>query len=116
MSENQASTSKTKIASSSSSSPDRVFAPLNIPWHRRCETLTIVVWWLMPWVCLYLSIVFFRSDRWYFSWGILFYIIWMVAFRKSPKQGGLRQQWLRRLFWWKWFASEYKTFLFFSFD
>lgn len=93
---------------SSSSTTNRTWAPLNIPWHRRCETLTIVAWWLTPWFCLYLSIAFLRSDRWYLSWGMLLYIAWMIVFRKFPKEGGHRQQWLRRSFWWKWYTSEYK--------
>ena len=68
MSENQSSTNKPKNATSSSN--DQIFAPLNIPWHRRCETLTILVWWLLPWSCLGVSIkLVFVLIRWYVPMG-----------------------------------------------
>jgi hypothetical protein len=102
---------KDLLSNQPASSDHRIFAPLNIPWHRRCETLTILVWWLMPWACLYLTIVLLRSNSWYLTGSILLYILWMIVFRKYPKEGGHRQQWLRRLFWWKWFASSYRIFI-----
>lgn len=92
------------------STNNRFWAPLNIPLHRRCETLAIVLWWLLPWFCIYLTIAFLRSDRWYLCWGTLLYIGWMIVGRKYPKEGGCRQQWLRRSFWWKWYASMYQSF------
>ncbi len=104
-----------KPLNSTSSPSNRIFAPLNIPWYRRCQTLTILVWWLLPWSCLILTIVLLRSDRWYISGGTILYITWMIAFRKHPKEGGHRQQWLRRLFWWKWYAGSYEMFVFFFF-
>ena len=97
------------------SSDDRIFAPLNIPLRRRCQTLAIIVWWLLPWSCLLLTVVLLRSDRWYISVGMVLYITWMIAFRKYHKEGGHRQQWLRRSFWWKWYAGEYGIFMCTSF-
>ncbi|CAF1609588.1 unnamed protein product [Didymodactylos carnosus] len=88
-----------------SSSAYRTFAPLNTPWRRRRETLAILVWWVIPWFCLYLTIHFLRSDRWYLTGGILLYIAWMIVFRTHPKEGGHRQQWFRRLACWKWFTD-----------
>lgn len=88
-----------------SSSTNRIFAPLNIPWYRRCQTLTILVWWLLPWSCLLLTIVLLRSDSWFIFGGMILYITWMIVIRKYPKEGGHRQQWLRRLVWWKWYAG-----------
>jgi len=90
---------------STSSSDNRIFAPLNIPLYRRCQTLTIVVWWILPWFCLFLTITLLRSDSWLISGAMLLYLIWMVTLRKHPKQGGHRQQWLRRITWWKWYAG-----------
>ncbi len=105
-----------KPLNSTTSPSNRIFAPLNIPWHRRCQTLTLLVWWLLPWSCLILTIVLLRSDRWYISGGMILYIIWMITLRKYPKTGGHRQQWLRRLVWWKWYAGSYEIFIFVLFD
>lgn len=90
---------------STSASNDRIFAPLNIPLYRRCQTLTIAVWWTFPWFCLFLSIVLLRSDSWFVSGAMLLYIIWMATLRTHPKRGGHKQQWLRRSIWWKWYAG-----------
>lgn len=91
--------------STKSSSSHRIFAPLNIPLYRRCQTLSVVVWILMPWVSLYLAIRFLRSDSWYLTGSFLLYLLWMLVFRTYPKEGGHRQQWLRRFIWWKWFVG-----------
>jgi hypothetical protein len=84
----------------------RTFAPLNIPMYRRRQTLTILVWFLMPWTCLYLSLVLLRCHNWYIVSSFIIYLTWMVFFQKYPRQGGLKVQWLRRLDWWKWFAGK----------
>ncbi|CAF1490504.1 unnamed protein product [Rotaria sp. Silwood1] len=84
----------------------RVFAPLNTPMYRRRQTLTIFVGFIVPWFCLYISLQCLRSDNPYIFYCFLVYLSWMVLFRKHPRQGGLKQQWLRRLVWWKWFAGE----------
>ena len=103
--ENQSNESMPSRRTPASTIAHRIFAPLNTPWYRRCQTLTILVWWLLPWFCLYLTISCLRSDRWYFTVGIIVYITWMVLSRKYHTEGGLRQQWLRRLVWWRWFAG-----------
>ncbi|CAF4095352.1 unnamed protein product, partial [Rotaria sordida] len=88
-----------------SSLTSRTFAPLNTPLYRRRQTLTILVFWILPWFCLYVSLLLLRSNNWYLFFGFIAYLTWMVFFRKYPRQGGLKQQWLRRLVWWKWFAD-----------
>ncbi|CAF1190940.1 unnamed protein product [Rotaria sp. Silwood1] len=88
-----------------SSPTNRTFAPFNTPMYRRRQTLTILVSFLMPWFCLYLSLLLLRSKNWYLFFGFIAYLTWMVFFRKYPRQGGLKQLWLRRLVWWKWFAD-----------
>ncbi|CAF1417284.1 unnamed protein product [Adineta ricciae] len=94
-----------------SSSNDRIFAPLNIPWYRRFQTLTIVVWWLLPWFCLYLTIYFLFYCNCYSTAFMIVYITWMVKFRTFPKTGGHRQQWFRRCIWWKWFVDYFPIHL-----
>ncbi|CAF3093091.1 unnamed protein product [Rotaria sp. Silwood2] len=87
------------------SSITRIFAPLNIPWHRRRETLTVLFCFLLPWLSVYLTIRFLRADRWYIFGSFLFYLIWMAMIRTYPTKGGYRKQWFRRLFLWKWFVD-----------
>ncbi|CAF1137013.1 unnamed protein product [Rotaria sordida] len=106
--ETRASTEKLdtqSVVRPSPSSTNRTFAPLNTPLYRRRQTLTILVSWTMPWFCLYISLLLLRSNNWYVFLGFIAYLTWMVLFRKYPQQGGLRQQWFRRLAWWKWFAD-----------
>ncbi|CAF5066021.1 unnamed protein product, partial [Rotaria sp. Silwood1] len=59
--ENSATTATENLVSHSTSitptSINRTFAPLNTPLYRRRQTLTILVWLLMPWVCLYISLL-----------------------------------------------------------
>ncbi|CAF1099668.1 unnamed protein product [Adineta steineri] len=92
-------------------SVNRTFAPLNTPLYRRRQTLAILVWFLMPWTCLYISFVLLRSHNWYIVTAFITYITWMVFFQKYPRQGGLKQQWLRRLQCWKWFAEYFPIHL-----
>ncbi|CAF4022917.1 unnamed protein product [Adineta steineri] len=100
-----------EVNESKGSSNDRIFAPLNIPWYRRCQTLTLVIWWLSPWYCLYLTLHLLFFDRWYSTICILLYMAWMYLFRTFPKTGGHRQQWLRKLIWWKWFSDYFPIHL-----
>ena len=96
--------------------PTPIFAPLNIPLYRRRQTLTILVWCLTPWFCLYLSFVLLRCDNWYVVGAFLAYLTWMTFFQKYPREGGMKQQWFRRLQWWKWFAGKDKFHIFLSQD
>lgn len=91
-------------------SAQRTFAPLNIPLSRRRETLTILVWFLSPWFCLYLSLILLRCNNWYIVGAFVLYLTWMMFLQKYPREGGYRQQWLRRFVWWKWFASKQSIF------
>jgi hypothetical protein len=83
-----------------------IFAPLNIPLYRRRQTLVILVWFLIPWACLYASLILLRSHNWYVVGAFIAYLTWMVFFQKYPRQGGLKQQWFRRLQFWKWYAGK----------
>jgi len=89
---------------------NQIFAPLNTPLYRRRQTLTILVALLMPWIFLYISFLLLRCDNWYVVGTFIAYLTWMVFFQKYPREGGLKQQWLRRLVWWKWFAGKINYF------
>ncbi|UJR26404.1 hypothetical protein I4U23_007736 [Adineta vaga] len=90
---------------------NRTFAPLNIPLYRRRQTLTILVWFLLPWTCLCISLFLLRSRNWYVVGTFIVYLTWMGFFQKFPQEGGFKQQWLRRLAWWKWFADYFPIHL-----
>ena len=83
-----------------------IFAPLNIPLYRRRQTLTILLSFMIPWFFLYLSFVLLRSNNWYIVGAFIAYLTWMTFFQKYPREGGMKQNWFRRLAWWKWFAGE----------
>ena len=89
----------------------RTFAPLNTPLYRRRQTLTILVWFLTPWICLYISLVLIRCEEWYIVVAFIAYLTWMFFFQRYSRKGGLKQQWFRRLRWWTWFAGKNKIFL-----
>ncbi|CAM4950353.1 unnamed protein product [Rotaria socialis] len=89
----------------------RTFAPLNTPFYRRRQTLTILVWFTMPWICLYISFVLLRCHNWYIVASFIAYLTWMVFFQTFSRRGGLKQQWLRRLEWWTWFAEYFPIHL-----
>ena len=91
----------------SSASANRTFAPLNIPLSRRRQTLTILVWFLLPWTCFYISFLLLRCNNWYVVGAFVLYLTWMMLLQKYPREGGFKQQWLRRLPWWKWFAGKH---------
>ena len=86
-------------------SQHRTFAPMNIPLSRRRQTLTILVWFLMPWTCFYFTFVLLRSHNWIILGLTVLYLTWMMLFQRFPREGGLKQQWLRRLKWWTWFSG-----------
>ncbi|CAF4774176.1 unnamed protein product, partial [Rotaria magnacalcarata] len=96
---------------STPTSNHRTFAPLNTPLYRRRQTLTILVWFTMPWICLYTSFVLLRCHNWYIVAGFIAYLTWMVFFQTSSRRGGFKQQWLRRLEWWTWFAEYFPIHL-----
>ena len=99
----------TENESETPTSVHRTFAPLNIPLYRRRQTLTILVWFLLPWACFYITFLLLRCSSWYIVGAVVAYLTWMMLFQKYPREGGHRQQWLRRFEWWKWFAGKFSS-------
>lgn len=83
-----------------------IFAPLNIPLYRRRQTLTILIWCIVPWFCLLLSFFLLRSHNWYIVGAFIAYLTWMTFMQKFPREGGIKQEWFRRLQFWKWGAGK----------
>ncbi|CAF3632578.1 unnamed protein product, partial [Rotaria socialis] len=65
----------------------RTFAPLNTPLYRRRQTLTILVWFTVPWICLYISFVLLRCHNWYIVASFIAYLTWMVFFQTFSRRG-----------------------------
>ena len=88
-----------------------IFAPLNTPLYRRRQTMTILIWFLVPWFCLVLSFFLLRSQNWYVVGAFVAYLTWMTFFQKFPREGGIKQDWFRRLQFWKWGAGKYTSYI-----
>ncbi|XP_022098754.1 2-acylglycerol O-acyltransferase 1-like isoform X2 [Acanthaster planci] len=77
-------------------------APLNIPLHRRLETLAVIQWWFsFLFLGLTSSLIFgylFFFTSYY--WVTLLAICWIIYDRKTPRRGGRRSDWLRRWRMW----------------
>ena len=77
------------IDSSSSSWPPpfrRISVPIENPSPHLRETITIVVWFFKPWLCLYISFLLLRCDNWYVVGTFIIYLSWMVFFSKISKR------------------------------
>ncbi|XP_038050284.1 2-acylglycerol O-acyltransferase 2-A-like [Patiria miniata] len=74
------------------------FAPLNIPFHRRLETLAVIQWWftflfLGLTSCIIFAYLFLFTS---YYWVTLLAILWVIYDHKTPSRGGRRSGWLRR--------------------
>ncbi|KAK3095225.1 hypothetical protein FSP39_011832 [Pinctada imbricata] len=82
------------------------FAPLNVPFRRRLETLAVFQWTLsflfLGFGCLFITISLLFS-RFYFI--PLLYLVYYVWDRKTSARGGRRFQWIRNWPLWRYFHS-----------
>jgi len=76
-------------------------APLDIPFERRIQTLTVLIWVFTQVICIGFSIVMFFSPFMLFMLG---YFAW-IFYDKAPKFGGRPSNWFKNLTWWKHFAN-----------
>ena len=84
------------------------FAPINLPLERRLQTFAVMQWWisilLLPvlsvLICLYM-LLFTRF------WVVpVLYVSWIVIYDyKTPKSGGRRLEFMRRLRIWKYYRD-----------
>ncbi|RXK38163.1 hypothetical protein M231_04537 [Tremella mesenterica] len=80
------------------------FAPLNIPPHRRLQTTAVLLWALLPLLCL-VSFLLLMSVP--ITWPIIIpYLIW-VQFDSAPNHGGRPKKWARGAKIWNYFAQYY---------
>ncbi|CAH1780642.1 unnamed protein product [Owenia fusiformis] len=83
------------------------FAPLNIPLHRRLETLAVLQWTLcflgLGFGCLFLSIYVLFHTKYY--WIVLLYLPWYYYDRMTPTNGGNQNAWVRRWRVWRYFCN-----------
>jgi len=64
----------------------------------------VLLWIVLPWLCLILSVLLIRSSG-YVLYVFLLYVAWMFLGQKFHKNGGHPQGWFRGMIWWKWFAD-----------
>jgi len=104
------STSRSQQTQSRSSSKFNIqFAPLNVPRHRRLQTLAVLIWALLLPLCL--SLYFFLMSvplAWPF---IMPYTLWILFFDIAAEDGGRRYTWVRKWKLWSYFAEYYPVSL-----
>uniref|UniRef100_A0A1I7Z8M9 Acyltransferase n=1 Tax=Steinernema glaseri TaxID=37863 RepID=A0A1I7Z8M9_9BILA len=80
-----------------------VFAPLNVPLHRRLETLSVIFFVFMFFGMIFVSViipmylVFFTS----YWWIVCLYAVWYYYDRDTPSKGSRPYHWFRNLSVWK---------------
>ncbi|KAE8231640.1 hypothetical protein CF326_g3342 [Tilletia indica] len=85
------------------------FAPLNVPRHRRLQTLAVLIWALLLPLCL--ALYFFLMSvplAWPF---IIPYTLWVFVFDAGSEDGGRRYSWVRQWRLWSYFAEYYPVSL-----
>ncbi|KAK0535230.1 diacylglycerol O-acyltransferase 1 [Tilletia horrida] len=85
------------------------FAPLNVPRHRRLQTLGVLIWALLLPLCL--ALYFFLMSvplAWPF---IIPYTLWILVFDAGAEDGGRRYTWVRQWKLWTYFAEYYPVSL-----
>ncbi|KAK0547858.1 diacylglycerol O-acyltransferase 1 [Tilletia horrida] len=85
------------------------FAPLNVPRHRRLQTMGVLIWALLLPLCL--SLYFFLMSvplAWPF---IIPYTLWIFVFDSAAEDGGRRYAWVRNWKLWTYFAEYYPVSL-----
>ncbi|KAJ9051071.1 diacylglycerol O-acyltransferase 1 [Entomophthora muscae] len=78
------------------------FAPLNVPMHRRRETLAHVI---NASLLVGSQILFLLAFLFPFMWPILIAYLVYMCFDQTPETGGRKWEWMRRLTLWKWYAD-----------
>lgn len=78
------------------------FAPLNVPIHRRRQTLVILINALLPFALQWFFFSCFLNP---FLWPILIAYLIFIKYDHTPETGGRAVEWVRQLFVWKWYAE-----------
>ena len=74
------------------------FAPLSVPFHRRLQTFSIMVWILLT--PSLIGLFFLLASHNYLFYGALAYLIF-VYLDPAPSMGGRKSMWMRKLTFWK---------------
>lgn len=78
------------------------FAPLNIPLHRRLETLAAASWFLIVafggFIAILLSIYLLFTRFW---WLMLLYYLFIYLDRETSERGGRPRLWVQKLGWFR---------------
>ncbi|KAJ3095977.1 diacylglycerol O-acyltransferase 1 [Phlyctochytrium planicorne] len=78
------------------------FAPINVPFVRRRQTASVVLWIGLVPLCLIIFLIFLITPI--FTPFALAYLVF-VAIDPSPETGGRKIHFLRHLSYWKWFRD-----------
>eukprot|EP00455_Lapot_gusevi_P001403 TRINITY_DN1056_c0_g1_i1.p2 TRINITY_DN1056_c0_g1~~TRINITY_DN1056_c0_g1_i1.p2 ORF type:complete len:346 (-),score=128.21 TRINITY_DN1056_c0_g1_i1:68-1105(-) len=87
---------------------EAVWAPLNVPLHRRRQTFAVLLWALLYPICLGLTIFLLTFPLcWFFAFPYFLY----CALDKAQINGGRKKDWFRRLPLWKHFVDYFPVSL-----
>jgi hypothetical protein len=83
------------------------FAPLNVPFERRLQTLAVALWVHQPLLLGPLSFLFFLYLFFFTSYGFLsvIYLSFFLFDKDTCNRGGRRSQWFRKLTIWKHYCN-----------
>lgn len=89
-------------------------APLNVPRHRRLETLAALCWIMMPFflgpIC-WAMMIYLIAHTTTFRYLALAYLIWMYMDKETCERGGRRINWFRKLRWWQHYRNYFPVHL-----
>jgi len=84
------------------------FAPVNLPFERRLQTLAVLQWWLTVTVLPIISVCVFLYMLFYtrFWFVPIIYVSWIAIYdKKTPKSGGRRSNFVRGLAVWNYYRD-----------
>eukprot|EP00744_Colponema_vietnamica_P001466 GILI01002429.1.p1 GENE.GILI01002429.1~~GILI01002429.1.p1 ORF type:complete len:335 (-),score=75.92 GILI01002429.1:72-1076(-) len=85
------------------------WAPLNIPFSRRLQTLSVFCWLTMQLSCIVMTIFLLFNP--FTSPFLLGYLLWAIFIDKAPQTGSRRYEWFRKFKWWQLFRDYFPTSL-----
>ncbi|MFH4984660.1 hypothetical protein AB6A40_011369 [Gnathostoma spinigerum] len=82
------------------------FAPLNVPFERRCQTAAVLFFSFFFLFAPPLSVIFtiylLYTSYW---WIIALYFVWFIYDYRTPERGSRPSSWLRGWKVWKYYAN-----------
>lgn len=83
------------------------FAPLNVPLHRRLQTLIVALWFFAfafsAFLDIFITVYLICFTRYW--WLMLLYLVWIYLDRETASKGGRPIKWVKNWMIWKYFKD-----------